>query len=188
MAGKAVSPDVEHFSEAGGVAIALDTPDAVAAAFERVTTSVRRAHPQARVRGVLVSPMARPGGVETIVGVTRDPVFGPVVLLGLGGVHVEALADTVTRLAPVHAGAARTMVAELRGSALLTGARGRPAADLDALARALAGLSAFALAHPEVVSAEVNPLVVWPDGAAALDAVLIVDPEPGPEPDGGPES
>jgi acyl-CoA synthetase (NDP forming) len=172
---KAVSADVEHFSDAGGVALGLATAAEVRAAFGEVTTSVRRAHPKARVTGVAVSPMASSGGVETIVGVTRDPIFGPVVLLGLGGVLVETLGDTVTRLAPVDDDGARAMIGELRGSALLTGTRGRPAADLDALAAALVRLSAFAVEHPEVVSAEVNPLVVWPDGAAALDTVLTVD-------------
>jgi acyl-CoA synthetase (NDP forming) len=172
---KAVSADVEHFSDAGGVALGLATAAEVHAAFGEVTTSVRRAHPDARVTGVAVSPMASAGGVETIVGVTRDPIFGPVVLLGLGGVLVETLGDTVTRLAPVDDDGARAMIGELRGSALLTGTRGRPAADLDALAAALVRLSEFAVEHPEVVSAEVNPLVVWPDGAAALDTVLTVD-------------
>lgn len=175
VAVKAVSADVEHFSDAGGVALGLASAAEVRAAFDEVTTSVRRAHPDARVTGAAVSPMAPPGGVETIVGVTRDPVFGPVVLLGLGGVLVETLGDTVTRLAPVDDDGARAMIGELRGSALLTGTRGRPAADLGALATALVRLSAFAVEHPEVVSAEVNPLVVWPDGAAALDTVLIVD-------------
>ena len=175
VAVKAVSPDVEHFSDAGGVALGLATADEVRAAFDQVATSVRRAHQDAHVSGVAVSPMARAGGVETIVGVTRDPVFGPVVLLGLGGVHVETVGDTVTRLAPLDDDGARAMISELRGSALLTGTRGRPAADLGALATALVRLSAFAVEHPEVTSAEVNPLVVWPDGAAALDTVLITD-------------
>lgn len=174
VAVKALSPDVEHFSDAGGVALGLATADRVRAAFGEVTTAVRRAHPEARIHGVAVSPMVRAGGVETIVGVSRDPVFGPVVLVGLGGVHVETLGDTVTRLAPVDAAEARAMVSELRGSALLTGTRGRPAADLGALAGALVRLSAFAVEHPEVTSAEVNPLVVWPDGVVALDAVLTV--------------
>ena len=177
VAVKAVSPDVEHFSDAGGVAVGLATASRVRAAFDQVTTSVRRAHPDARVAGVAVSPMARAGGVETIVGVTRDPVFGPVALVGLGGVHVETLGDTVTRLAPVDDDGARAMIGELRGSPLLSGARGRPAADVGALATALVRLSEFAARHPEVVSAEVNPLVVWPDGVAALDTVLTVDPD-----------
>ncbi|TCK25822.1 acetate--CoA ligase family protein [Pseudonocardia endophytica] len=179
---KAVSPDVEHFSDAGGVALALETADQVRAAFDQVTTSVRRSHPDAHVTGVAVSPMARAGGVETIVGVSRDPVFGPVVLLGLGGVYVETLGDTVTRLAPVDDDGARAMIDELRGSALLTGSRGRPAADIGALATALVRLSEFAVEHPEVVSAEVNPLVVWTDGAAALDTVVTT----GSEQDGRP--
>lgn len=174
---KVVSADLVHKSDAGGVALGLATQAEVREAFDRVLASVRGAQPRAHVAGVAVSPMARPGGVETIVGLTRDPVFGPVLLLGLGGVYVEMMADTTSRLAPIDEEQARAMVDDLRGSALLTGARGRPPADVAALAAALVRLSEFAVAHPEVTSVEANPLVVWSDGAAALDAVLITDDE-----------
>jgi acyl-CoA synthetase (NDP forming) len=175
---KVVSADVAHKSDAGGVALGLATEDEVRAAFDKVTSSVGAAHPHARIGGVAVSPMARPGGVEMIAGVTRDPVFGPVVLLGLGGIYVETMRDTTTRLAPVDPAGARAMVGDLRGAGLLTGARGRPPLAVDGLADAVAALSRFAAAHPEVASVEVNPLVVWEDEVAALDAVLTIDDTP----------
>lgn len=175
---KVVSVDVVHKSEAGGVALGLASEADVRAGFRQVLESVRGHHPDARLRGVVISPMAPSGGVETIIGTTRDPVFGPVVLLGLGGIFVETIGATVTRLAPIDKAEGLAMIEELRGSALLTGTRGREPVDIDALVSALVALSRFAADHPEVTSVEANPFVVWPDRAAALDAVLIVtDPE-----------
>jgi acyl-CoA synthetase (NDP forming) len=172
---KVVSVDVVHKSEAGGVALGLANEADIRAAFARVTESVSQQRPDAHVRGVLISPMAQPGGVETIIGTTRDPIFGPVVLLGLGGIFVETIGATVTRLAPIDKAEGMAMIEQLRGSALLTGTRGREPADVDALVSALVALSRFAADHPEVSTVEANPFAVWPDGAAALDAVLIVN-------------
>jgi succinyl-CoA synthetase beta subunit len=175
VAVKVVSVDVVHKSEAGGVALGLESEADVRAAFRQVTESVLRVRPDAHIRGVLVSPMAPPGGVETIIGTTLDPVFGPVVLLGLGGIFVETIGATVTRLAPIDKAEGLAMIDELRGSALLTGTRGREPVDVDALVSALVALSRFAADHPEVATVEANPFVVWPDRAAALDAVLITN-------------
>lgn len=175
---KVVSADVAHKSDAGGVALGLVTHEEVRTAFDKVTTSVSAAHPHAAIPGVAVSPMARPGGVEMIVGVTRDPVFGPVVLLGLGGIYVETLKDATTRLAPVDVDGARAMIADLGGASLLTGGRGRPPLAVDDLAVTVAALSRFAAARTEVTAVEINPLVVWEDEVAALDAVLTTDDTP----------
>jgi acyl-CoA synthetase (NDP forming) len=116
------------------------------------------------------------GGVETILGAHWDPVFGPVVMLGLGGIFVEALGDVTFRLAPFDEAEARRMIAELRALPVLEGARGRPPADLAALARALAQLSRFAAAQgPALRSLDINPFLVLPEGrgALALDAVIV---------------
>ena len=115
------------------------------------------------------------GGVETVIGVKRDAVFGPVVMFGLGGVYVEVLKDVTLRLAPVDRDTAKEMIREIKGIALLTGARGRPPADLDALADALVAMSRFAAAHPEVTSAEINPFIALPDGGVAVDALIMTD-------------
>ena len=172
---KIASPDVAHKSDVGGVALDLDTPDAVAEAFSAVTDKARAACPRARLDGVLVSPMVR-DGVEMILGVQHDPTFGPVVMCGLGGVFVEVLADVSFRPAPFDDAEAHRMLRELQGYPLLAGARGRRPVDVDALAAALAALSRFAAAHAErLESAELNPVVVRPagQGVIALDALIV---------------
>ncbi len=175
VAVKLCAPGVLHKTELGGVA--LDVPDAAAArrAFEAVTSRARAVDPALRVEGVLIAPMVA-GGVETILGVRRDPTFGPVVLFGLGGTLVEALDDVSLRVAPFGEAEARRMIAETRAGKVLRGARGRGPYDVAALAAALSRLSIFAADHGErLKSAEVNPFVVLPEGrgALALDAVVV---------------
>jgi hypothetical protein len=132
------------------------------------------AKPGAKLDGVMIAPMIS-GGVECILGVQRDPVFGPVVMFGLGGILVEALRDVSFRLAPFGLAEARRMIDEIKARAVLDGWRGRPAADIDALAQALVALSQFAAAAGDKLdSIDLNPFVVLPKGkgAVALDAVL----------------
>jgi succinyl-CoA synthetase beta subunit len=127
------------------------------------------------VDGVLVSPMVT-GAVETIVGVNRDPVFGPVVMFGLGGIFVEVMKDVAFRLAPFDEATAAAMIREIRGFPLLDGARGRPKADIAALAKALADVSRFAAAAGDSLeSLDINPLAVLPEGQGvlALDALVV---------------
>jgi len=172
---KIVSPDIAHKTDLGGVALGLQTPEAVHRAFDEVTARVRQAAPQAALAGCLVAPMVT-DGVEVILGAQWDPVFGPVVMLGLGGIFVEAVGDVTFRLAPFEEDEARRMIAELRALPVLRGMRGRPPADLAALARALARLSRFAAAQgPALRSLDVNPFMVLPEGqgALALDAILL---------------
>ncbi|HJT08950.1 MAG TPA: acetate--CoA ligase family protein [Stellaceae bacterium] len=173
---KIVSPDITHKTDIGGVALNLATADAVRRAFDEVTARVKKAQPAARITGCLVAPMAPNGGVETILGAQWDPVFGPVVMLGLGGIFVEAMKDVTFRLAPFDEAEAHRMIGELRAASVLRGLRGRPPADLAALAKALAGLSRFAAAQgPALRSLDINPFLVLPEsqGALALDAVVI---------------
>ena len=145
------------------------------AAYDRLLAEVGKRAPHARIEGVLVSPMLR-DGVETIIGVQNDPVFGPVVMFGLGGVFVEVMRDVTFRMAPFAADEARRMISEIKGGALLEGARGRPVGDIDALAQALSRLSRFAAAQRgRFTSIEINPLLVRPRGAGvvALDALIL---------------
>jgi len=170
-----VSPDILHKSDVGGVKLGLSGDDAVRGAYATILDSVRTHRPDARIDGVLVAPMAK-RGVECIAGVHCDPVFGPVVMFGLGGVFVEVLKDVSFRLAPFGRQQALSMIREIKGYALLQGARGAPPCDLDALADALVALSRFAYARRnEFSSVEINPLLALPtgSGALALDAVLI---------------
>jgi acyl-CoA synthetase (NDP forming) len=175
VAMKVVSPDIVHKSDVGGVKLNIAGEDALRAAYAGIMDSVRRHCPEARIDGVLVAPMA-PKGVECIAGVHCDPVFGPVVMFGLGGVFVEVLKDVSFRLAPFGRDVALEMIREIKGHALLQGARGAPPCDVGALADALAALSRFAHARrADFSSVEINPLLALPEGqgALALDAVVL---------------
>ncbi len=172
---KIVSPDILHKTEIGGVRLGVDGEDAAAAAFEDIMEAAGRAHPGAAIDGVLVSGMVG-GGVETVLGVVNDPVFGPAVMFGLGGVFVEVLGDVTFRLAPFGIDEARRMIAEIAGAKMLEGARGAPPADTEALAGALVALSVFAAANADRISSiDVNPFVVRPrgEGAVGVDALIV---------------
>ncbi|MYE00834.1 MAG: acetate--CoA ligase family protein, partial [Alphaproteobacteria bacterium] len=173
---KIVSPDILHKSEIGGVILNVATRKAAGKAYDDLLARAEAHAPEARIDGVLVAPMVS-GGVETILGVVRDPVFGPVVMFGLGGIFVEVLKDVTFRIAPFGADEAHRMIREVRGYPMLEGVRGAPPADLDALAEALARLSAFAAANGDVLETiDVNPFIVLPkgEGAVAVDALIAV--------------
>ena len=167
---KIASADIQHKSDIGGVALDLQGDDAVAAAYRRV---VSVAPAGARVDGVLVSPM-RERGLELFVGCTRDPVWGPVLAVGLGGIFVEVLQDVALRVLPVSAAGARRMLEELKGRKLLEGQRGIPAADLNAVAQAIARIGDAAVALGDDLDAlDVNPLWVRGAEVEALDALAV---------------
>jgi acyl-CoA synthetase (NDP forming) len=139
-------------------------------------TAMRARAPQAKVAGLLVSPMVR-DGLETIVGIVNDAVFGPVVAFGMGGIHAEVLKDMTYRLAPFGVETAREMVCELRASALFYGVRGEPPRDVEALAQALASVSRMAWTQRErLAELDVNPLLVLPQGrgVVAVDALAVL--------------
>jgi acyl-CoA synthetase (NDP forming) len=171
---KILSPDILHKSEMGGVLLGLGDAGAVRDAFATLMQRARAHAPEARIDGVLVAKQVT-GGVEIALGVVRDPVFGPIAMVGLGGVFIEIFKDVAFRRCPVDATQAEAMIRSLRGFALLDGARGKPKADVAALARSLVALSRFAAAAgPRLASAEINPLLVLPagQGAFAADAVI----------------
>ncbi|MDF1722393.1 MAG: acetate--CoA ligase family protein [Minwuia sp.] len=171
---KILSPDIVHKTDVGGVRLSLASSDAVQQAAEDMLASVAARVPDAQIDGVLLAPMIS-GGVETILGVHVDPVFGPAVMFGLGGIFVEVLQDVTFRMAPFDTDEALRMIDEIRGRPMLDGVRGAPAADIPALAEALAALSRFAVAHRDrLLSVDLNPFVVLPkgQGAMALDAVV----------------
>jgi acyl-CoA synthetase (NDP forming) len=171
---KVLSADIAHKSEAGGVVLGLGDTEAVASGYDAMMGRVREREPGARLEGALVARMIA-GGVETVIGVKRDPVFGPVVMFGLGGVYVEVLKDVTLRLAPVDRAGAMAMIRGIKGFALLAGARGKSPVDLDALAEAIVVLSRFGAAHPEVASAEINPFIALPAGGVAVDALILTE-------------
>jgi acyl-CoA synthetase (NDP forming) len=172
---KIVSPDIVHKSDAGGVALGIADREAFIGAWKAMMPRVREAHPTARIEGVLVTPMVS-GGIEMIVGVHRDPIFGPVAMVGFGGIFAELFGDVSLRRAPVRRHEALAMIRELKGFGLLDGARGRPKADVAALADTIVRLSGLAVANDAVVeSIEINPVRVLGEGAGALalDAALV---------------
>jgi acyl-CoA synthetase (NDP forming) len=172
---KLASPDVLHKTEIGGVALDVGSEDAARRAFAAIVARAKAAKPEARIEGCVVAPMVK-DGLETVLGVQRDPVFGPVVMFGLGGIFVEALRDVTFRVAPIDHAEARRMIGEIKAAPVLGGLRGRPPADLDALAEALVRLSRFAGAHgDQLESVDLNPFLVRAtgQGALALDAVVI---------------
>lgn len=168
---KIASPDIQHKSDIGGVV--LDVSDlAVTEAYRRIIDNVVTRRPDARIDGVAVAPM-RKGGLELFVGTMRDPQWGPVLAVGLGGIWVEALRDTSLRLLPVAEAEVGKMLDELRGSKLLDGFRGAPAVDRAALARVIVSIGDAALAlGPDLVSLEINPLRVSGAQIEALDALV----------------
>ena len=169
---KIASPDILHKSDIGGVALSILENEA-AGTFERIMKSAALHAPDAQLDGVLVSPMAR-DGVDLILGGRNDPIFGPMILVGLGGIFAEVLKDTVLRPAPVDPATAHDMINSLRGCDLLRGARGSQPVDLDSLADSISLFSRiFAGLCDQFSSVEINPLRAFPDGCIALDAAFV---------------
>jgi len=176
LALKVVSADLPHKTEVGGVALDLRDAAEVVAALAAMKSSIVRLAPTARIDGYLLSEMIG-GGVECIVGASDDPVFGPIIMFGVGGVMVEILSDVVFRRAPLDAAGAREMIHSVRSFPLLSGFRGKPKADVAALARAIADFSQLVAHNSRAFNCiEINPLLVLPDGqgVVALDANIDV--------------
>jgi acyl-CoA synthetase (NDP forming) len=172
---KVHSPDILHKTEAGAVALGIAGEAAVRAAYQRVLAAAAAAHPQARIDGVLVQQMAPPG-VEMILGITRDPDFGPLLMVGLGGIHVEVLRDVAFAPVPIAEEEALALLGTLRGAALLDGVRGGPPADRRALARLMAQLSCFAADHAALIEEiDLNPVIVHPQGQglSVVDTLIV---------------
>jgi acyl-CoA synthetase (NDP forming) len=174
---KILSPDILHKSDIGAVRLNLGDADAVREAYAAIEEAVAKKAPAARIEGMLVAKQLS-GGVECLMGVSRDPTFGPVAVFGLGGIFVEILNDVAMKPCPFDEETAREMILSIRGAGILQGARGQAPADIDALARMLSNLSRFAAGAGErLVSIDLNPVVAMPEGegAFALDAVIEVE-------------
>jgi acetate---CoA ligase (ADP-forming) len=180
---KVASPDISHKTDVGGVALGLADRDAIRSAFERMRSELRRRAPSARIEGFEVEAQV-PSGTEVLIGIQRDPNFGPVVVFGLGGIYVEVLRDVTFRLAPVRPLSARHMIESVRGFPILQGVRGGPPGDLDRLAEAIERISQLAVEVPEVAELDLNPLIVRPagEGVVAVDARIVLAPPSRSEP------
>jgi acetyltransferase len=173
---KIESPDIPHKTEVGGVRLGLSGEAAARDAARTLLADVAVRKPTARIDGIAVQPMAK-AGVELVVGLRRDPAFGMVVMLGLGGIFVEVLKDVAFRKAPVAPAEARAMIEELKGKAVLRGVRGKPAADEADLVELVCAVSRFgAGAGPRLVELDLNPVIAGPDGAEAVDWLMVVGP------------
>ncbi len=172
---KIISPDILHKSDAGGIALNLRDEAAVEAAYREMMTRIGASHPQARLEGALIEAMI-PNGVEVIVGMRRDPFFGPLMMFGLGGIYVELFGDVSFRVAPLGRRDALEMIHQTHAGRLLTGYRGQPNADLDAVVDVILRLGQLALDFPQIEEMEVNPLLALPEGqgVVALDARIIL--------------
>ena len=167
---KIASPEILHKTDVGGIEVGIGSPEELHIAYDRLLDRARAYAPDAQLDGVHVQEMV-PAGREVIIGMDRDSVFGPLLMFGLGGVYVEVLRDVTFRLCPVDTREAERMISEIRAFGLLRGARGEPAADLDAVAEALSLVSALALDMPDIQELDINPLIVGDagEGAWAVD-------------------
>ena len=173
---KVVSPDIAHKSDVGGVKIGLEDSGAVTAAYDEIMAAAGKNAPGAAVQGVSVQPMAPSGGVEVIVGMTRDQQFGPVLMFGLGGIAVEILQDVAFRITPLTRRDAREIVREIKGFKMLTGFRNLLPVNLDALEDLILKVSDFADKNPDLAEMDLNPVMAYSHGALAVDARIILIP------------
>jgi acyl-CoA synthetase (NDP forming) len=171
---KVLSSDVTHKSDVGGVVLGLNSQSQVEAAFKQIKSSLAQKAPSARFEGVAVQAMAKPG-IEMLAGITHDPAFGSMLMVGLGGVMVEVLKDVVMRPAPIDAKAGREMIEELKGAAILRGIRGAPPADIDAFVDLLVRVGQLAAARPDIREMDLNPVLIYPQGVMAVDARVALN-------------
>jgi acyl-CoA synthetase (NDP forming) len=166
---KVDSVDISHKSDAGGVKVGLKDAKAVEAGYDEIMTAAKKAFPDAKVDGVSVQSMARPG-IEIIIGMFKDAQFGPVLMFGLGGILVEVLKDVAFRIVPLAKRDAREMIREIKGHKLLEGYRGQEPANIPYLEQMLLKLSEFVDKTPEIKEIDFNPVFAYPDGAVIVDA------------------
>lgn len=174
LAMKVVSKDILHKSDAGGVKLNLVGEAALREAFDQIMSSCRSYDAHADIRGVLVTPMAKKG-TEAIIGVVRDPIFGPVLMFGLGGIFVEILEDVAFRAIPLSRHDAELMVDQLKGRKILAGVRGERPVDKEALVDLLLKVSSIVTAYPQLSELDLNPVIAHPDGYAVVDARIITN-------------
>jgi len=170
---KVVSPQVLHKSDVGGVRVGIQAREQLVEAYDAIVESVKQHSPEAQIRGQVIAKMAGEG-VETIVGLKRDEVFGPVVMFGIGGIFVEVYRDVTFRLCPVGEKEVEDMLREVKGYKLLGGFRGKPKADMDALKKVILAVCALGTENPEVGSVDLNPVLVNGEGALALDTRIVL--------------
>ena len=171
---KVNSRDVIHKSDSGGVKLGLANATQAGKAYSEIMSSIRQAHPDARIEGISVQPMVAPA-VEVIVGMSKDPQFGPVIMFGLGGILVEVLKDVSFRIVPLTERDAGEMIREIKGYPILEGYRGQKPASLPALEKLIVEVSRFVEKNSHIRELDLNPVFAYPDGALAVDARIILE-------------
>ncbi len=171
---KIASPDVVHKTDSGGVRLGLKNPAEVKKAYEDILKSVQKRHPRALIHGISVQKMVPPG-TEVIIGTSKDPQFGPVIMFGLGGIFVEVLKDVSFRVIPVNQRDAQEMIHEIKGFPLLQGYRGKEPASISALLGMILKISKLIDRNPEIKEMELNPIFAYKDKALAVDARIVLE-------------
>ncbi|HKZ27836.1 MAG TPA: acetate--CoA ligase family protein, partial [Rubrobacteraceae bacterium] len=175
---KVQSPDLLHKTDAGGIRLGV-TPEDAPRVYEELVSHVASVAPHATVRGILVQAMAPPGGQELILGMTQDPVFGPLLTLGFGGVGTEIYRDVASEVLPLSRTGAYNLLESLAGAPLLKGFRGRPPADVEALVGAVCRVAdAVGASGDRIEEFEINPLLVYPEGEGVLAVDLLIRTTP----------
>jgi acyl-CoA synthetase (NDP forming) len=171
---KVISRDISHKTEAGGVLLNLRNDNQIKIGFSQIQANVHNYDPTARIEGFLVQEMVPPS-TEVVIGMTKDPTFGAALMFGLGGIFVEVLEDVVFRIAPISRSDAYDMIREIKAYKILTGVRGNPPVDVDALVNILRKVSDLVVHHPEIGQLDLNPVIVYPQGAKIVDARIILE-------------
>jgi acyl-CoA synthetase (NDP forming) len=171
---KIISPDVVHKTDSGGVKLGLKSVSEVRKAYNEILASVKKQFPRAVIHGVSVQKMARPG-TEVIIGTSKDPQFGPVIMFGLGGIFVEMLKDVSFRIIPVARRDAQEMIQEIKGYPLLQGYRGKEPASIPVLVDMILKISNLINKNPQIKELELNPIFAYKDRAVAVDARIILE-------------
>jgi acyl-CoA synthetase (NDP forming) len=170
---KVVSPDIVHKSDIGGVKVGLTSVAGVVRAYKEIMAAARSSYPKARIHGVSVQKMVG-SGVEVIIGMSKDPQFGPVIMFGLGGILVELLKDVSFRVVPLNRRDAAEMIREVKGYPLLDGYRGRERVNVALLEEMILKISDLAERNPEIKELDLNPVIVGKNSAVAVDARIAL--------------
>jgi acyl-CoA synthetase (NDP forming) len=170
---KIVSPDIIHKTDAGGVKVGIKDEEETMAAYQEIISKAKKYNKEARIEGVIVYSMV-PQGTEIIIGMMKDPHFGPVAMFGLGGIFVEILKDISFRILPIEERDAREMITEIKGYEILKGARGSPPRDIQAIEEVLMKVSKLTTENPEINEIDLNPIFVFEKGLQVVDARMIL--------------
>ena len=171
---KVVSPDIMHKTDIGGIKMNITNLAQIKKAYKSIIYHVRKNKPEARINGLLLYKQA-PEGVEVIVGMIRDPQFGPTVMFGLGGIFIEILKDVAFRVCPVERTDIEEMLAEIEGIKMLQGYRGRPSYDVNTIIDVIMKISKIAMSFPKIIEIDLNPILVYEKGVIVVDAKIMIN-------------